>query len=200
MHVKRMTDKVGAVLSEHNRLAPAAAECPAPAKDLIIQVDGGHIPIQEKDKRSFEALSAMVYRPEHLQAVDHHHRQIMEKTGVISAMDDNLQTIKTYVVNAAKKQGLSQETQVTALADGAKNCWSVLSALTPECETLECILDWFHIAQKFQNVKIALGEAFTTSLESAKWKLWHGHADHALMKLAVLRERVSEEAQRAKLT
>src|SRR5262245_33992893 len=48
----------------------------------------------------------------------------------------------------------------------------VLSALTPECETFECILDWFHIAQKFQQVKNAVGEAFTSSLESAKWKLY----------------------------
>jgi hypothetical protein len=43
-HVKRMTDKVGAVLSEHNQRAPAAVECAAPAQDMIIQVDGGHIP------------------------------------------------------------------------------------------------------------------------------------------------------------
>jgi hypothetical protein len=61
-------------------------------------------------------------------------------------------------------------------------------------------LDWFHIAQKFQQVKNALGEAFTASLESAKWKLWHGHADDALTKLAVLRDDVSEEAPRSKLT
>jgi hypothetical protein len=126
MHIKRMTDKVGAVLSEYNQLAPAAAECPAPAQELIAQVDGGHIPIQEKDQRSFEALSAIVYRPEHLQAVDHHHRQIMEKTCVISAMDDHLHTMKAYLLHAAHKQGMSQETQVTALADGAKNCWEVL--------------------------------------------------------------------------
>src|SRR5215471_12051525 len=79
-HVKRMTDKVGAVLSEHNGLPPAPEECAAPAHDLIIQVDGGHIPIQEKDKRSFEALATMVYRPEQIQAVDAHHRQIREKT------------------------------------------------------------------------------------------------------------------------
>jgi len=198
--VKRMTDKVGAVLAEHNHLAPAAEVCAAPAQDLLIQADGGHIPIQEKDKRSFEALSAIVYRPEHLQEVDRHHRQIMEKTCVVSALDDELHTIKTYVVNAAKKQGISQETQVTALADGAKNCWSVLSVLQPECATLECILDWFHIAQKFQNVKNALGEAFATSLESAKWKLWHGNAADALTKLAVLRDNVSDEGQRSKLT
>ena len=198
--VKRMTDQVGAVLAEHNHLAPAAEECAAPAQDMILQVDGGHIPMQEKDKRSFEALSAIVYRPEHLQDVDRHHRQIMEKPCVVSALDDQLHTIKTSVVNAAKKQGLSQDTPVTALADGAKNCWSVVAAIQPECATLECILDWFHIAQKFQNVKNALGEAFATSLESAKWKLWHGNADDALTKLAVLRDNVSDEVHRSKLT
>jgi hypothetical protein len=199
-HVKRITDKVGAVLSEHNSLSPSPEECAAPAQDLIIQVDGGHIPIQEKGKRSFEALAAIVYRPEHLQAVDAHHRQIMEKTCVISARDDQLQTIKAYASNAAKKQGLAQDTQVTALADGAQNCWSVVATLQPECVTLECILDWFHIVQKFQNVKNALDDAFATSLESAKWKLWHGHADEALTKLALLRDNVSEETQRSKLT
>src|SRR5712692_8175125 len=72
-----------------------------------------------------------------------------------------------------------------------------------EYKTLESnksLLDWFHIAQKFQQVKNALGEAFAASLESAKWKLWHGNADDALTKLAVLRDDVSEEAQRSKLT
>jgi len=59
---------------------------------------------------------------------------------------------------------------------------------------------WFHIAQKFQNVKNALGEAFATSLESAKWKLWHGNAADALTKLAVLRDNVSDEVHRSKLT
>jgi hypothetical protein len=141
MHIKRMTDKVGAVLSEYNQRTPAAAECPAPAQELIVQVDGGHIPIQEKDQRSFEALSAIVYRPEHLQAVDHHHRQIIEKTCVSSAMDDNLHTMKAYLCTAAHKPEISPDTKVRVLADGAKNCWSVLSALTPECATPECILD-----------------------------------------------------------
>jgi len=61
--VKRMTDRVGALLSEEN-LPPAADECTSD-KDLDRPVDGGHIPIQEKDKRSFEALSAVAYRPEY---------------------------------------------------------------------------------------------------------------------------------------
>src|SRR5215831_6994282 len=100
-----------------------------------------------------------------------------------------------YVMQWGAKEG-----QTVGLADGAKNCWSVLSALTPECKALECILDWFHIAQKFQQVKNALGEAFAPSLESAKGKLWHGNADDALTKLAVLRDNVSDEVQRSKLT
>jgi hypothetical protein len=128
-YVKRLTAKVGAVLSEHNGLSPSPEECAAPAQDLIIQVDGGHIPTQEKDKRSFEALAAIVYRPEAIQAVDQHHRRIMEKTCVISARDDQLHTIKTSLVHAAQKQGLSQATRVTALADGATNCWSVVAAI-----------------------------------------------------------------------
>jgi hypothetical protein len=89
---------------------------------------------------------------------------------------------------------------VTALADGAQNCWSVVAAIQTECATLECILDWFHIAQKFQQVKNALGEAFTTSLESAKWKLWHGHPQDALTKLALLRDNLTDEGHRSKLT
>ena len=119
---------------------------------------------------------------------------------MISARDDQLHTIKTSLINAAKKQGLSQATRVTALADGATNCWSVVAAIQSECATLECILDWFHISKKFQNVKNALGEAFTASLESAKWTLWHGNVDDALTKLALLRDNVSEETQRSKLT
>ena len=99
---------------------------------------------------TFYTANGEVYRPEHLQAVDQHHRQIMEKTCVVSALDDQLHTIKTSMIHAAHKQGLSQDTTVTALADEAKNCWPVVAAIQPECETLECILDWFHIAQKFR--------------------------------------------------
>lgn len=197
--VKRITNQVGALLVEQNVISPAFEECAAPAKDLIIQIDGGHIPIQDKDKRSFEALSVIVYRPSSIQAVDNHHRQIIEKTCVVSAKDDNLKSIKTYLINAAIKQGLYRETQVTALADGANNGWSVLSAIRPYCNTLECILDWFHIAKEFQNVKNALGEAFEASLESAKWKLWHGEAPDALTKLIVLRENIPDETKRSKL-
>jgi len=198
--VKRMTDQVGRLLAEQNGIPPAAQECAPPARDLIIQVDGGHIPIQEKDQRSFEALAAIVYRPENIRTVDKHHRKIIEKTCVMSAKDEHLQSITTYLRHAAIKQGLCSETQVTALADGAKNCWAVLLTMKPYCATLDCILDWFHIGKKFQTVQNALGGALEASLERAKWKLWHGKAEEALAKLALLRNNITDEAQKSKMT
>jgi len=198
--VKRITDKVGAHLSEENQQVPPQEARAAPAEALIIQVDGGHIPIQEQGKRSFEALAAIVYRPESLHEVDQYHRKIVEKTCVVSAMDDELQTIKTYLLHAALKQGMTQETQVTAFADGAQNCWSVLSVVQPHCKILECILDWFHIGKKFQNIKNAVGEAFEKSLDRIKWKLWHGKVRDALTKLTLLRENITDEEQRSKMT
>lgn len=197
--VKRITNKVGEVISEQNCQPPLPAECAAPALDLIVQIDGGHIPIQDKNKRSFEALSAIVYRPDNLQVVDKHHRQLVNKTCVISAKDDKLQTIKTYVINAALKQGISRDTHLTALADGANNCWSVLEALQPYCGSSEYILDWFHISKKFQSVQQALGETFAESLNSAKWKLWHGQSQYALVKLALLQDNISDDKKRSKL-
>ena len=97
----------------------------------------GHIPTKEKGKRSFEALSGVVYRPSSIDVIDQHHRRISDKSCVISALDDDLHTIKTYLYHAALKQGLYEETHLTALADGAKNCWSSVSVLKPHCKSLE---------------------------------------------------------------
>ena len=198
--VKIMTNQLGAQLAEENRKAPSAEDLPVPSEELIVQVDGGHIPTKEKDKRSFEAISGVIYRPSCIELVDQHHRRISEKSCVISAREDELQTIKTYLYHAALKQGLSEQTHVTALADGASNCWSVILALEPHCKTLELILDWFHIGKKFQTVKNALGESFAESLESAKWTLWHGEAEAALRKIAFIRDNIADEKNRSKLS
>jgi len=68
---------------------------------------------------------------------------------------------------------MKPDTVVTALADGACNCWSVILSLTPHCQQLLCILDWFHIAKKFQNVRSA-DEAYIETLERVKY----GMANH----------------------
>ncbi len=184
--IKLMTDQVGAVLALENLLTPSLEECASPAKELIVQIDGGHISINEKNKRSFEALSAVVYRPESIREIDKQHREIIHKSCALSAKADELTTIKRYLLNAACKQGLVEDTEVIALADGANNCWSAVSSLEPHCHKLTCILDWFHIGMKFQNVRNALGETLHHSVDSVKWTLWHGNSDEALTKLDLL--------------
>jgi hypothetical protein len=156
-------------------------------------VDGDHIPTKARDKRSFEALSAIVYRPSCLERVDLHHQRITDKSCVVSALDDELKTIKTYLHHASLKQGLTVQTKVMALADGAHNCWSVIFALKPHCQILECILDWFHIAQKFQHVKTALAGACDTAIDTAQWSLWQPNAPEALRKIAFIRDNITDE-------
>ena len=165
--VKIMTNNLGAYIAQANYKVPTAEALPAPAQDLVVQVDGGHIPIKDPDQWSFEALSGIVYRPSSIEVGDQHHRQISQKSCVISALDDEQTSLKTYLYHAALKQGFTPETQVTALADGAHNGWSVISVLEPHCQTLELIVDWFHIGMRFQTVKNALGDSHADSLEKA---------------------------------
>jgi len=197
--IRQLTDDVGEVLAQENLKPPVEKDCAPPANELIVQVDGGHIPIKDQDKRSFEALSAVIYRPESIRTIDQHHREIESKSCVLSATDDNLATIKTYVLHAARKQGLVRNTEVTALADGANNCWSVILSLNNHCKQLTCILDWFHIGKKFQNVRSAVEEGFKDTLERVKWTLWHGNSDEALTKLELLITNVTDPKKRTKL-
>ena len=197
--IKKLTNQVGEVLATEHLKPPVATDCAPAATELIVQVDGGHIPTKDPDKRSFEALSAMVYRPESIRTIDPHHREIERKSCALSAKDDNLATMKTYVLNAALKQGMNPNTIVTALADGANNCWAVLLSLKPHCQHLICILDWFHIGQKFQHVRGTVDEEFKDTLERVKWTLWHGQSDEALTKLKRLMTHVTDAKKRSKL-
>jgi len=199
VQIQHISNSVGERLSYENQKPLTREEISVPAEELIIQVNGGYIPTKDKGRRSFEALCAVIYRPSSLEFVAQHHHKITNKSCVVSALDDDLKTIKTYLHHAALKQGLSQQTRVTALADGAPNCWSVISVLEPDCQTIEPILDWFHIAEKFQNLKNALGETCCESIENAKWTLWHGEAEETLRKIALIRNNITDQKKRSQL-
>jgi hypothetical protein len=104
-HIRQITDHVGAVLAEEHLTPPTQKECAPPAHELIVQVDGGHIATKEQTTRSFEALSAVIYRPESLRTIDQYHGEIASKSCALSAPDDDLATSKTSVRNAARRQG-----------------------------------------------------------------------------------------------
>ena len=58
--------------------------------------------------------------------------------------------MKKRTIVAALKQGINQSTKITALCDGADNCWSIIDALEPLSSSIDRILDWFHLAMKIQ--------------------------------------------------
>jgi hypothetical protein len=78
--------------------------------------------------------------------------------------------MKKATLIAAKKQGLSSGTNLTVLSDGATNCWEIAESLRSHCNNFTGILDWFHIAMKFQN--IALPKTQKEILDKVKWCLW----------------------------
>ena len=195
----RLLIKLGECISQENKKTPSSEELPEATNELIVQVDGGHIPTKDKNKRSFEALCSIVYHPSSVVEIDKNHRQIIDKNCTISAIDDEQATMKTYLYHAALKQGLSSQTKVKALADGAKNCWSAISILESHCQKLELILDWFHIGMKFQVVKNALGENLKEALENVKKNLWNGKTKEALEKLSMIQNNITDKQKRSKI-
>jgi len=124
---------------------------------------------------NFEAMVAKIYRPEHVVRQDKHHNIITKKQCVGSTKQDKQRVMKEHVLTAAKKAGLTKETIVTGLADGAKNCWNIIKELSNHCLFLLCILDWFNIGKHFKNVEDQLPKEEKTILDLAKESLWNGH-------------------------
>lgn len=161
--------------------------CREEAKELIVNVDGGHINTNEEGRRSFEAMTAVIYRPESLVSNKEGTRnRLISKHCAASALNDSQQQMIADTILAALKQGLSPHTKITALCDGAENCWKIAKSLEPLAASMVCILDWFHLSMKIQN--IALPENLKSKLLLIKWHLWRGKAGHAMTRLTTLIE------------
>lgn len=194
-HIYRVVETVGNYMShQQNNEVPDTI---AAAKELICQVDGGHLKSKEADGRSFEALTTVIYNPENvkypikkeeeiLKGNEPPRGEILSKHCAASALDDNLQSIKRQTLAAAQKQGLTIETVVTALCDGAANCWSVVESIEGQCGVMIKILDWFHIAKRFKN--ITLPENLSKKLEKLKWCIWHGMVDEGMSRFTSIIE------------
>lgn len=179
--IKDITNQVGSVLCDKNKEYDVSDDTKAlDASELIVQVDGGHVKTTENDKRSFEIMSAKLYRPESVVEITEIRNEIKDKKCIASAKSDNQSTMKKYIISAAKHQGLTENTHVTALADGAKNCWSIIKCLDKHCLKLNCILDWFHIAKKIEPIKKSAPNKISSALSEVKAHLWKGNAKEAL--------------------
>ena len=196
--IKQTVNSVGKELCEANITVPSQVSS-KPAKELIVQIDGGHIKDKNPSKRSFEALTAKIYNPEAVINIGKDRTKIIDKTCIASAKNDKNKTMKLLVTMATKKQGLTSDTKVTVIADGAKNCWDATEILSKECGEVEYILDWFHITKKFQPLLNHLTGEEKAKVESIKWNLWHGKHDKALEKLSEALKYFSDKNVTSKL-
>ena len=186
--IKKITNSVGQTviaIDQEEKDLIAVDE----ANELIINVDGGHVKTTEK-QRSIEALTAVVYRPEALVPNNKDTRNYLtDKSCSASVKDDGQQEMINSTIIAALKQGLTPNTHITALCDGAKNCWNVVEALRPLSGGMLCILDWFHISMKMQN--IALPKKVKNKFLRVKWHLWRGNTESAIIRIEQLIDSVN---------
>ena len=98
---------------------------------MIVNVGGGHVKTTE-DQRSIEAMTSVIYRPESLEQNKKGTRNYLsDKSCAVSAKDDGQKEIINNTIVAAIKQGLTDNTHITALCDGVDNCWNVVESLDP---------------------------------------------------------------------
>lgn len=191
LNIKRVIERVGSVLHDvHQDVTCLDKFKTTPAKELIVQADGGYIKDKHLSRASFEALVSKIYSPDSIKHVKtktgNIRGEITHKSYATSSYKDNHKTIKQMILVAAKKEGLTSDTNVVALADGAKNCWSVLKSLEKNCRSITYILDWWHIKRKFDVLIGQLESQFAEELESIKWKIWHGNSIDAITRLTQL--------------
>jgi len=194
--VKETVAKIGRILEKETEEAKKIMSIPE-AKELVLNVDGGHIKTTE-DQQSIEALTSVVYRPESLELNAKGTRNIlMDKSCAASVKDDNQKEIISQTILAAIKQGLTPNTHITALCDGATNCWNVVDALKPLSKSVTYILDWFHVSMKMKN--IALPKEIKPKFLRVKWHLWRGNVPLALKRLNELVDSISEPKAKEKI-
>lgn len=197
--ISRISNKVGEELDNRQKQPLTNIDNIIPAKELIVQVDGGHIHDKDLEKRSFEAMCAKIYRPESVIEITEKRTEIINKNCAASAKNDKQSTMKKHLLRAAELQGLTEKTMITALADGAKNCWSIINALEGHCKKLDRILDWFHIGKKFENVIKGINSEYSKELKTIKAEFWHGKAVAGLEMLEQLKTKITVAEEKSKV-
>jgi hypothetical protein len=200
--IKRMTETVGQHIAEY----PDSPQKPIKSADhLYVQVDGGHVATVDQDKRSFEVMTSVVFDAKNIKYTGGKEKKegetsvkrgsLTSKNCAASALLDSQDTMKQQTLNAAIKQGMAKETKMTALCDGARNCWNIVDYLESQCHSVERILDWFHISMRFQNTRLGQ-EALNEQLSGAKWYLWNGSVNKAIERLQSIYKGLNDDKKK----
>lgn len=183
--IKHIVSHIGKEIEIENRQLDVGNIEAEASERLIVQVDGGHLKSSEKNERSFEVMTSVIYKPESVGKIGGQERgKIYNKNCTASALRDNQESIKKDTLIAAMRQGMNKETEITAICDGATNCWNIVDYLLPYCKKILPILDWFHIAMKFKNTAVPQNKR--EEFDKIKWHLWHGNPNDAINKLQLM--------------
>lgn len=179
--IKIVTEGVGETLQAVSQAEKEITQI-EDAEELILNIDGGHVKSKDPDVRSFEVLTSVVYRPESLQSNSKNTRNYLSsKSCAASAHTDDKSEIIEDTIIAAIKEGMTPKTHITALCDGAQNCWNVAEGLKPLCKDMTFILDWFHLSMKMEN--ISLPDNLKSKFLRIKWHLWRGNTEVAIVRI-----------------
>ena len=189
--ITRTVSKIGDCLNEYKN-SLEWTKTKTIAKELILVVDGGHVQDRDVNQHSFEEMVSTVFKPEDLVQKTDARNEIKNKISVASAKKDKQHCIKKLTKHACLRSGMIQQTHITALTDGAKNCWSIVSSLTEDCAKILKILDWFHIGKYFKEREHKIPESFVELYNKGKWHCWHGRPLTAITRLNQLIEKLSD--------
>lgn len=183
--IHKITNEIGEIIDQHEESTEQDSDTLPSAKKLIVAVDGGHVHDAKNVGKNFEAMLSKSYKPENVIKIDKHHTKIIEKHCAGSAKYDKQETMKNNVLTSSKKAGMTENTEVIALADGAKNCWNIINYLANHCSLLTLILDWFHIGKYITNIKKQL-PSHEQIFNYVRDRLWFGDVTSASTRLSLL--------------
>ena len=186
--IKIVTEEVGEILEAVNKEEKELIKI-EDAEELVLNIDGGHIKSKDPDVRTFEALTSVIYRPDSIKSNKKGTRNYLSNKSCAASTTEGEKEIIENTIIAALKEGMTDKTHITTLSDGARNCWNVAESLKPLCGGMTCILDWFHLSMKMQN--IALPEELKMKFSKIKWHLWRGNVNAAIIRINQLIEKTS---------
>ncbi len=148
---------------------------------VVVGLDGGYVRSRHRrPERNFEVVAGKV-----IDADGSQHRFAFARNGGSS------EDFALALVRAGVRGG----TPSTVLSDGDAGLWALQRTVLPAATV---VLDWFHIAMRFEHVLRAaagvgtgtadahLGKLSRRYIERAKWCLWHGRWKRCLVKLATI--------------
>ena len=182
--VRNRTLRVGTDTVQGHRVETAKQPTAQAAGPVVVGLDGGYVRSRHRhEQRRFEVVAGKVTGAGGVQ-----HRFAFARNGQTASVEVFRQALAAAGVRAATPA-------VTVLCDGDAGLWRLQRTVLPGATV---VLDWWHAAVRFEHALQAarrlgagmadasLAHDAATSLERAKWCLWHGRWKGCRRKLASL--------------